>query len=180
MNDYRQPGGLPPKKDNRGLWIFFGVFAAVALIAVLYSFGTQTATVEVAPVSETAAGMEPSTVEPAADAAATATEPPVATASDSPAAPVETTNPVENTTGANTYASEEECKTATDAPCHFVTCDAVPEGKQPEEVCGADFKQGWQPVVASPDKTNVPEEVAPPLTGQGNEPHDPTPPLTGQ
>ncbi len=77
------------------------------------------------------------------------------------------------------YATEEDCKAATSVPCHYVTCDSVPEGKQPDEACGADFKKGWQPLAATPDKTSVPEQINPPLTGQGNA--DTTnPPLTGQ
>lgn len=98
---------------------------------------------------------------------ATAGATPGTTASDTPSAtPSVTTSPVEDTASPNTYASEDECKSATNKPCHYVTCDSVPEGRQPDEACGPSFQKGWQPVVPATDTTSVPEQVAPPLTGQ--------------
>lgn len=42
------------------------------------------------------------------------------------------------------YSSEEECESETGRNCDFVNCDYIPDGKTFEEVCGVNFKKGWQ------------------------------------
>jgi len=45
-----------------------------------------------------------------------------------------------------TYLSKEECERVTGKHCGFVMCDVIPKGKTPEDVCGKDFRSGWQPI----------------------------------
>lgn len=188
-NDFRTPPDQFPKDRNippqrpqgsgSGVWIPVGIIAAIALVAFFSFGGNRTADMaddsNAAPLAyDTTA---PSDIEPAEGESFREAAP--ATAMEAPTAAVVTTSPVEPTQTTNSYASEEECSTSTGTPCHYVTCDSIPEGKQPDEVCGPNFSKGWQPVVPTPDKTAIPEEVAPPLTGQGDAPVE-KPPLTGQ
>lgn len=182
-----------PKRDNGGVWL---AVAAVAVVAAFAFYGvTQTATdpmvtdeATMAP-SDSAVDMSvPPTIEPAEGDSFTHQEPAVppenggSAMGDTPAASTPETPAASVAPHAvpPSYATEEDCKAASNAPCHYVTCDSVPEGKQPDEVCGPDFKKGWQPLAAAaPDKTTVPEQVNPPLTGQGDAPVD-KPAMTGQ
>ena len=47
------------------------------------------------------------------------------------------------------FAIREECEAKTGKKCSFVMCDYVLPGKTFEEVCGEDFKKGWQPTSES-------------------------------
>jgi hypothetical protein len=190
-NDYRTPPDQFPKdrnvpplrpKKSGGPLIPIAVVAAFALVA-LFAFGGDRSsdmpyTSVETPLASDATSFSPNEIEPAEGESFTQQTPPAAM--EGPTAAVVTTTPVEPmATSSNTYASEQECASSTGAPCHYVTCDSIPEGKQPDEVCGPNFTKGWQPVVPATDKTAIPEEIAPPLTGQGNAPVE-TPPLTGQ
>jgi len=42
------------------------------------------------------------------------------------------------------FATQGECEAETGKKCDFIMCDYVPPGKTFEEVCGKDFKKGWQ------------------------------------
>ena len=171
-DQFPQDRNLPPQRPQKagGVLIPVAVLAAIALGA-FFAFGGNPYTSEIAPVASDMTA--PSDIEPAEGDSFTVQPAPA------PGAAEVTTGPVEPFETVNSYASEQECATATGKPCHFVTCDSIPEGKQPDEVCGADFKKGWQPIVPAPDKTAIPEEIAPPLTGQGDAPVEPAP-LTGQ
>ena len=183
-NDYRaNPLYQQKKRDSTAIWlgaIAVGVIAAFALYGTTKSLTEPMAAWD-EPAADTTAATDsqeypdPDAIEPAEGDSFTNQ---VAPAEPTPqvVAPAASVAPA---AVPPSYASEEDCKAATNVPCHFVTCDAVPAGKQPDEVCGADFKKGWQPLAATPDKTSVPEEVAPPLTGQGHAPVQ-NPPLTGQ
>ncbi len=51
------------------------------------------------------------------------------------------------------FSTKEECEEKTECDeCVFVTCDVIPLGKTLEEVCGKDFKAGWQ-CIKSTDET---------------------------
>lgn len=41
------------------------------------------------------------------------------------------------------FSSQEECE-KTGCTCGYAMCDRIPLGKTFEEVCGKDFKEGWQ------------------------------------
>lgn len=60
------------------------------------------------------------------------------------------------------YGTEQECKDATSTACHATECSS---GKALAE-CPAGEQKAWQAVVPAMDKTTVPEQVNPPLTGQ--------------
>ena len=184
--DYRADPQYPQekypqeKRNNTGVWlgaVVVGALAAFALYGATKSLTEPMAAWEDAATELPADPdqMAPEAIEPAeGDSFTDQTAPVTPTPQvDAPAAAVAPAAVPPS------YASEEDCKAATNVPCHFVTCDSVPAGKQPDEVCGADFKKGWQPLAATPDKTAVPEEVAPPLTGQGTAPVQ-NPPLAGQ
>jgi len=51
------------------------------------------------------------------------------------------------------FPTQEECEEKTGCTCVFVMCDIVPPGKTYEEVCGKDFKEGWQCVKQKQDET---------------------------
>lgn len=182
-NDFRTPDKFPPDRNlppqrsdppNTGLWLVAGMIAAVALVAL---FAFRGGGIEMPTNGQLATASDPSAASNAIEPAEGDNHSPAVAATDTP--PVETTGPVEVTDSVHTYASEEECASATGKACHYVTCDSIPEGKQPDEVCGANFQKGWQSIVPSPNKVSVPEEIAPPLTGQGAAPVE-KPPLTGQ
>lgn len=59
------------------------------------------------------------------------------------------------------YPTEDACKQATGTACHALQCENVPEGKSVAEICGVDFKPGWQALSPTPDRSAVPEIVAP-------------------
>lgn len=192
-NDFRTPDQFPPDRNlpphrteapNTGLWLVAGMIAAIALVA-LFAFrgnGVDMPTNGPATAAYDSSSGAANDIEPAeGNQAVATTHSPAVVPNDAPeaVAPVETTNPVEPTDSLHTYASEEECAAATDKACHYVTCDSIPAGKQPDEVCGPSFQKGWQSIVPAPDKTAVPEEIAPPLTGQGKAPVE-KPALTGQ
>lgn len=67
------------------------------------------------------------------------------------------------------FATEEECRQTTSTACHFVKCEDAPavgteeEEEAIENACEANQKSGWRPVVPAPDKTAIPDVVAPPL-----------------
>jgi len=42
------------------------------------------------------------------------------------------------------FTSKQECEKVTGCACTLLMCDYVPSGKTFEEVCGKDFKKGWQ------------------------------------
>ena len=42
------------------------------------------------------------------------------------------------------FPTQGECEAETGKKCAFIMCDYVPPGKTFEEVCGKDFKKGWQ------------------------------------
>lgn len=52
-----------------------------------------------------------------------------------------------------TFSTKEECKEKTGCECDFVACDYIPPGKTIEEVCGKDFKKGWQCIKPREDET---------------------------
>ena len=54
---------------------------------------------------------------------------------------------------AQTYSTQEECEAKAGCTCGFVQCDYVPPGKTFEEVCGKDFKKGWQCILQQEDET---------------------------
>lgn len=177
----QDPSNLPPERpqgSGSGVLIPVGIIAAIALVAFFSFGGNRTAEMADDPAAAPLAydATAPSDIEPAEGDSFTEA-PPAPVTTDSAA--VVTTSPVEPVATLNSYASEDECATSTGKPCHYVTCDSIPEGKQPDEVCGPNFTKGWQPIVPAPDKTAIPEEVAPPLTGQGEAPVE-KPPLTGQ
>ena len=74
------------------------------------------------------------------------------------------------------FDSEEACKEATNLACHLVKCegDALPpvvdEAAKPivkpivgvENACAENEKTGWRSVVPAPDKTAIPDVIAPP------------------
>ena len=68
------------------------------------------------------------------------------------------------------FDSEEACKEATSLACHLVKCegDALPpaadESTRPaiENACAAHEKTGWRSIVPAPDKTAIPDVMAPP------------------
>ncbi len=167
IRESRSPGSM-----NGGFWLSVAAVVAIALAAYMTFGSTEMSRTQDKPaaVSETMGQLD--TIEPAeGDAFTNKKAAPDELATAPPAAvtpPVVTTAPVEPqaVTAPNTYASEEDCKAATNTACHFMTCDQVPEGKQPDEACGPDFKKGWQPVVPAVDTTTVPEEVAPPMMGE--------------
>ena len=175
--DYRSGSLNKEKRSHRGLWL--GMLA-VALILAIAFFSFERPLRETGAPNNTSqiednGANSPAAVEPAqGDAATTGTETTPNSTTTESNSPADATSPA-----MKTYATEDECTSATGKPCNFITCDAVPESTQPDEACGPDFQQGWQPVVPAPDQTNVPENVAPPLTGQGTE-TAPKPPLTGQ
>ncbi len=47
--------------------------------------------------------------------------------------------------GVKAFPSKEACEKATGKVCGDVMCDYVPPGKTFEEVCGRNFRKGWQP-----------------------------------
>lgn len=69
------------------------------------------------------------------------------------------------------FDTEQACKDATSRACHLVKC----EGDDPvagtedeatvravENACAENEKTGWRPVVPVPDKTAIPDVIAPP------------------
>ncbi len=62
-----------------------------------------------------------------------------------------------------TYATQEECQSATARECHEIKCEGLGEGQTAAEVCGPEFVEGWQAIVPTPDNTAIPEIVAPPM-----------------
>lgn len=69
------------------------------------------------------------------------------------------------------YSSKEECEQALDCVCDWVTCDVIPEGKTYEEVCGEDFKKGWQCIDSAPaTSASLPEPGSDPASSSGGEP----------
>jgi len=52
-----------------------------------------------------------------------------------------------------TYSTQEECEAKASCTCAFVQCDYIPPGKTFEEVCGKDFKKGWQCIIQREEKT---------------------------
>lgn len=196
--DYRNdPLFREKRRDNAAIWL--GVVAVAVISAFVFYGVTQKTTdpgvmgvdPEQQAMSSSGTAMDdgvmtqsPEGIEPAEGDSFTNQTPaadmpaPAPTSGDMPAeAPAASVAPAALPPS---YATEEDCKAATSVPCHYVTCDSVPEGKQPDEACGPDFKKGWQPLAAAPDKTTVPEAVNPPLTGQGTDPVPANPPLTGQ
>lgn len=149
-----------PKKPGNGMWTTLAAVGAVAIAAYLTIGRADIGRLQDKPYANMTEGQMS---RPFYDVEPAAGDPP-----NPETPPVVTTSPVEPgaAMAPNTYASEDECKSATNTPCHFMTCDAVPEGKQPDEACGPDFKKGWQPVVPAVDTTNVPEKVEPPLMGR--------------
>jgi len=65
------------------------------------------------------------------------------------------------------YATELECKDATNTSCHYVACENAPDvGSETQEraienACEANEKSGWRAVVPTADTTAIPEIVAP-------------------
>ena len=60
------------------------------------------------------------------------------------------------------YASQEACEQATRRTCHYLSCEG-----------GMDYtcspaSAGWQAVVPTPDRTAIPERIAPPLGSAGD------------
>lgn len=49
-----------------------------------------------------------------------------------------------NCDAAQIFSTKEECEEKTGCECGFVNCDYIPPGKTFEEVCGKDFRKGWQ------------------------------------
>lgn len=45
-----------------------------------------------------------------------------------------------------TFPTQQECEQTTGKQCDFKTCDFIPKGKTYEEVCGQNFRKGWQSV----------------------------------
>lgn len=151
------------------LTAMLAAFAVVAVLAILLAQPRPDDPVLPADQASGAQSSEQATIaaqtEPAApgpdgafpnpniDTSATATTTPFAGATAAPTTPVTTI-----------YATEDECKQATGTACHALSCEDIPEGKTASEICGADFKPGWQALVPSPDRSAVPERVAPPMT----------------
>lgn len=73
------------------------------------------------------------------------------------------------------YTTEDECKTGTSRPCHYVRCEANAAAQSSDQIeyssaaadivneCIEGEKTGWRPVVPTPDNTAVPEVIAPPV-----------------
>lgn len=168
--DKIQDGGRPPGSMNGGFWLSVAAVVAIAVAAYMTFGPSEMSRTQDKPtaVSETMGQLD--TIEPAEGDAFTNKKAAPDEMVTAPAAtpPVVTTAPVEPQAvmSPNTYASEEDCKAATNTACHFMTCDQVPEGKQPDEACGPDFKKGWQPVVPTVDTTTVPEKIEPPMMGK--------------
>ncbi len=119
------------------------------------------------PAARSASSIEPAegeafrepTTTPSAGMPATA---PVATPSDVVPPAVATSPAVAVPPPVQTYATEQECKDATSTACHATECSSGTD----LAACGAADKKGWQAVTPAMDKTAVPEQVNPPLTGQ--------------
>ncbi len=68
------------------------------------------------------------------------------------------------------FDNEQACVEATNRACHFVQCenDALPSAQDErteravENACADNEKTGWRSIVPAPDKTAIPEVVAPP------------------
>jgi hypothetical protein len=147
--DYRSdPLFREKRRDNVAIWL--GV-VAVAIISAFVFYGVtqksedpgmmgvdptqQAMATSTSGMDDGAAIESPEGIEPAEGDTFTnqtpAAEMPTPTTGDMPAeAPAAAVAPAAIPPS---YASEEDCKAATSVPCHFVTCDSVPDGKQPDE-----------------------------------------------
>ncbi len=59
------------------------------------------------------------------------------------------------------FSTKEECEEKTGCQCNFVNCDDVPREKTYEEICGSNFKKGWQCIKSKQERdyfTQKPEE----------------------
>lgn len=144
------------------LTAMLAAFAVVAVLAILLAQprpddpilpGEESHTASMAAQGEAAAGPDVPFPNPNIDTAASDTTP-FADGST-------TTTPV-----TAVYPTEDSCKQATGTACHLLQCENVLEGKSPEgksvtETCGVDFKPGWQALSPTPDRSAVPEIVAP-------------------
>lgn len=70
------------------------------------------------------------------------------------------------------YTTESECATATGMTCREMRCENMMEGLGISEVCGPDFREGWQAMM--PKDMEMPQVVPPPpadmKTGPENAP----------
>lgn len=127
LNDRSVP---PPGSMNGGFWLSVVAVVAIAIVAYLTFGATEMSRTQDKPavVSETMGQLD--TIEPAEGDAFTnkkvADETGVV---PDVTPPVITTAPVEPDAvhAPNTYASEEDCKAATNTACHFMTCDRSAE-----------------------------------------------------
>ncbi|MBI2233937.1 MAG: hypothetical protein HYU57_02880 [Micavibrio aeruginosavorus] len=70
------------------------------------------------------------------------------------------------------YTTEAECAAATGMTCREIRCENMMEGLGISEVCGTDFREGWQAMM--PSDMETPQVVPPPpadmKTGPENAP----------
>lgn len=58
------------------------------------------------------------------------------------------------------YTTEAECAAATGKTCREIRCENLMEGLSISEVCGPDFREGWQAMM--PSDMETPQVVPPP------------------
>lgn len=127
--------------------VIMAFFIAFTLIVALFMIPPRSSV----KIDEAATGAAMQAIAPAADLSKPAKTP-------APAQQEKAMTPAE--APAATYATEAECRVATGMACHEVKCQNMTEGLTMAEICGANFREGWQALPAG--QVDMPQVVPPP------------------